>query len=406
VAVDLTETLRRLVSIPSVNPMGRDVSGEIYLETRLTDFLARLFASLGLQVHRQTVSPGRDNLWARLDGAVPPEQGGRLVLFDSHQDTVPVDGMMIDPFAAEVRDGRVYGRGACDTKGGMAAVIAAVARLVDERPAGMPTVVVACTVNEEYGFTGAEAAAGLCADPTDSIIPKRPDAAIVTEPTGLDVVVAHKGMIRWKCHACGRAAHSAQPDQGDSAIYRMGHALVAIERYAAGEVKKSAAHPLCGPVTLSVGTICGGVSVNTVPDRCTIEIDRRIPPGEDPDAARQALIEHLKKEALLRDWLEHDPAYLVGLAMSDELNGPLAERLASAAAQVTGDCRRIGVPYGTDAAWFAARGIPTVVFGPGRLEQAHTDDEWIELAEVEQAAEIFYRFCTKDPLPSVHFPLA
>ncbi len=391
--IDVIENLRQLVAIPSVNPMGRAVSGEIYLETRLTDYLDSLFTSLGLQVWRQPVSPGRANLWARLDGDVSPDQGGQVVLFDSHQDTVPVDGMTIDPFAGEVRHGRVYGRGACDTKGGMAAVIAAVAQLADQRPRDMPTVVVCCTVNEEHGFTGVQAAASICVDGSNRLLPRRPDAAIVTEPTGLEVVVAHKGMIRWRCHTRGRAAHSAQPETGDNAIYRMAGVLQAIERYARDHVGRMASHPLCGKPTVSVGTIRGGLSVNTVPDRCTIEIDRRVLPGEDPQQARKALIEYLAANEQLPAGLEHEPAFLVGLALSDESNDRPATQLETAAREVTGKCRRTGVAYGTDGAWLAAAGIPTVVFGPGRLAQAHTDDEWIAVSKVEQAAEIYYRFC-------------
>jgi len=394
VALDVTEILARLVAIPSVNPMGRDVAGPPFFEDRLTDHLEALLGEMGLAVERQPVHPGRENLIARLDGTLPPEDGGELLLLDSHQDTVPVEGMTIEPFAPRIRDGRLYGRGSCDTKGGMAAAIAAVARLVDERPPAMPSVLMVFSVNEEYGFTGARAAAELCLGAApDRIVPRRPDAAVVVEPTGLGVVVAHKGMVRWRCSTCGQAAHSSQPEAGQNAIYRMARVLQSIEGYARDVVGSLATHPICGPATLSVGTIRGGVSVNTVPDRCTIEIDRRLPPGEDPDEARQRLIDHLAETGGPELPIEHEPPYLVGLPLSDQHNAAAAERLGKAVREVTGECRRSGVPYGTDAPDFAAAGIPTVVFGPGRLAQAHTEDEWIALGEVEQAAEIFYRFC-------------
>jgi acetylornithine deacetylase len=393
-ALDVTETLARLVAIPSVNPMGRDVCGPPFFEGRLTDHLEVLLGEIGLTVERQPVHPGRENLIARLDGALPPEDGGALLLLDSHQDTVPVDGMTIEPFSPEIRDGRLYGRGSCDTKGGMAAALAAVSRLAEERPPGMPSVLMVFSVNEEYGFTGARAAAELCLGAAPGrIVPRRPDAAVVVEPTGLEVVVAHKGMVRWQCSTRGRAAHSAQPTAGENAIYRMAGVLQAIEAYARDVVGSLASHPICGPATLSVGTIRGGVSVNTVPDRCTIELDRRLPPGEDPDEARQGLIDHLAAVLGSGFPVEHEPPYLVGLPLSDEHNAAAAQRLARAIREVTGECRQAGVPYGTDAADFAAVGIPTVVFGPGRLAQAHTEDEWIASSEVEQAAEIFYRLC-------------
>jgi len=390
---DPVETLIRLVEIPSVNPMGRSVSGPPFYEDRLTEHLEEVFRGLGIPCHRQPVAPKRSNLVARLDGRQPLEQGGRVLLLDVHQDTVPVEGMTVQPFMPEVRNGRLYGRGSCDAKGAMAAILAAVARLADERPPEMPTLVISCTVNEEYGFTGAQELTKLWTGAASEIIPCRPHAAIVAEPTALDVVVAHKGVIRWKCHTIGRACHSAQPEAGKNAIYGMAPALVALERYASEVVGKAAAHALCGPATLSVGTIHGGTSVNTVPDRCTIEIDRRTPPGEEPDEARQQAIDYLAREEELDVPLQHDPPFMRGLALSDEANGPLADEFSAAVQEVRGACRQLGVAYATNAAFFAAAGVPSIVFGPGFLEQAHTEDEWLPLDQLEQATEIYYRFC-------------
>jgi acetylornithine deacetylase len=256
----------------------------------------------------------------------------------------------------------------------------------------MPTIVMACTVNEEYGFSGARALAELCGGKGGGIIPCKPDAALIAEPTDLNVVVAHKGVVRWRCHTRGRAGHSAQPEAGENAIYRMARTLVALERYQREIVPGLGSHPLCGRSTLSVGTIRGGVSVNTIPSLCTIEIDRRLPPGEDPGAAYQHARDHLASEPGLDFPLEHDPPFMQGGALSDEANGPLANRLAQIVRQVVGDCSRVGVPYATDAAFIAATGVPTVVFGPGSIAQAHTDDEWLSLGQLRQAAEVFYRF--------------
>jgi len=391
VPLDLVETLSELVAIPSVNPMGGAASGSEFGEARLTDYLQSLFDRLGLPHQRQPVHPQRDNIIARLDGDSHPKHG-KLILFEAHQDTVPVGGMTIDPWTPTVRAGRLYGRGACDVKGGMTAMLAAIARLADERPAGMPTVVMACTVNEEYGFFGADALAGLLAGDRGEIIPRKPDAAVIAEPTGLDVVVAHKGVVRWRCHTRGRAGHSARPESGDNAIYKMARALSELERYQREIVGGLGSHPLCGPATMSVGTIRGGVSVNTIPSRCTIEIDRRFPPGEDPQAAYQHLVEHLARSGDRDLSLQHDPPYMQGPALADATNGPLADQLTEIAAGVVGTCRQAGVPYATDAAFISAAGIPTVVFGPGSIEQAHTDDEWLPLDQLDQAAEILYRF--------------
>src|SRR5262245_31726983 len=138
--LDPVQTLRELVRIPSVNPMGRAVDGPEFFEHRVTDYLQALFTRLGLRWQRQVVEPKRENIVARLDGAISPEKGGAVLMLEAHQDTVPIDGMTIDPFAAEERDGRLYGRGACDIKGGMSSMLTAVSRLAEERPAGMPTV--------------------------------------------------------------------------------------------------------------------------------------------------------------------------------------------------------------------------------------------------------------------------
>lgn len=391
-SLNLVDTLRQLVAIPSVNPMAGSVSGAEVGEARLTEYLEQLCRGLGLVCQRQTVEPGRDNLLARLDGDPLPEQGGELLLFGAHQDTVPVLGMTVDPFAAEVRQGRLYGRGACDVKGGMTALLGVLARLAQQRPRPRPTIVLACTVNEECGFTGARALAQLCAGPPSPLLPRRPDAAIIAEPTELQVVVAHKGVVRWRIHARGRAAHSSQPETGANAIYKMARAVTLLERYQREVLAARAVHPRCGQPTLSVGTIRGGAGVNIVPDHCVVEVERRLLPGEEPGPVRRHVIDYLQEHVGGEDGFEHEPPFLEGIPMSEEQNGALAQRLAAVVQEVVGRGERVGVPYGTDAATLAAVGIPTVVFGPGSLAQAHTVDEWIDLEQLDQATEILYRF--------------
>lgn len=389
-SLDPIKTLRELVAIPSVNPMGFPRQGPEYGESRLSDYLERLFGGMGMTCWREQIHPGRDNVTARLDG--DPSSDGRLILFEAHQDTVPVDGMTIEPWEPLLRDGRLHGRGACDIKGGMAAMLAALARLAEERPAGMPTIVMACTVNEEHGFTGATALAPRLAAEGDEIFTRRPEAAIVAEPTELDVVVAHKGAIRWRCHTVGKAGHSSRPEAAVNAVYRMARVLSALERYQEQTLPDLGSHPLCGRSTLSVGTIQGGTSVNTVPDRCTIEIDRRLRPGELPEAAYQHAVDHIAKEAGLDFPVTMDEPNLRVLPLLDDANGPLADRLVEIIHGVTGRRRKIGVPYSTDAPCYASTGISTVVFGPGSIDQAHTADEWVSVEQVRQAAEVFYRF--------------
>lgn len=390
-ALDLTKTLSELVALPSVNPMGKPVSGPEYFEYRVTDYLEGLFKQLNLPCQRQAVEPKRDNLVARLDGEVPPTEGGQLVLFEAHQDTVPVTGMTIEPWTPTVRDGRLYGRGACDIKGGLTAMLGAVARLAAERPRGMPTIIMACTVNEEHGYSGATALTKLWSQ-AGSIIPRQPDVAVVAEPTELQVVVAHKGVVRWRCHAHGRATHSSQPHLGINAIYKMSRVLAALERYQRDVTPSLGKHPLCGQPTLSVGTIAGGLSVNTVPDRCTIEIDRRLIPGETTEVAYRQVLDYLSAEVGPDSAIEHEPPFLVGFGLADTANAPLAARMVAAAREATIGCDKVGVPYGTNAAAIAAAGVPSIVFGPGSIDQAHTADEWLALDQLVLASEALYRF--------------
>ncbi|MCL4202824.1 MAG: M20 family metallopeptidase [Pirellulaceae bacterium] len=388
--LDLLNTLCDLVRLPSVNPMGRDVQGDVYYEHRVTDYLQQLFDRLGLPWVRQTVAPGRDNILARLDGEVPVMDGGPLLMFEVHQDTVPVEGMTIEPWQPEVRQGRVYGRGACDIKGGMACMLTALSRLAEQRPPGMATVVLACTVDEEYGFTGARHVGRLWQQDRD-FLPRAPDAVVVSEPTELDVVVTHKGVVRWRCRTRGRAAHSSQPQLGHNAIYDMAHVVAALERYANQIVPALGEHPLLGRPSLSVGLIAGGISVNVVPDDCSIEIDRRMLPGEDERTAWQQAMEYVTRDLPPQIRLEYDEPHQAVPALAQDGNQQLAERVSRAARAAGGPGRSIGVPYGTDAPAFASAGIPTVVFGPGSIAQAHTVDEWIAVEQLEAATESYYR---------------
>jgi acetylornithine deacetylase len=386
------ELLCDLIRRPSVNPMGRPVDENQHFEHRVTDYLQQVFERLDIPWQRQTVAPRRDNIVAWLRGDVSPDQGGAMLMFEAHQDTVPVDGMTIAPFEPQVREQRVYGRGACDIKGGMACMLAALSRLVEEQPPHMPTVVMACSVNEECNFTGALQMRQLWNDSVAAPLSRAPDAVIVAEPTLLDVVVAHKGVVRWRCHTRGRAAHSSQPQQGENAIYHMARVLHSLEQYAADVLPGSGNHRLLGRPSLSVGLIHGGVSVNTVPDGCTIEIDRRLLPGEDPLAAWQNAREYLASRLPDKFPVEHEEPLLVAPGLPDESNTQLAAQLGQVARQAGAPGRPIGVSYGTDAPAFAGDGIPTVVFGPGDIRQAHTKDEWIAVEQLELATEIYTQF--------------
>ena len=375
----LPELLAELVRRPSVNPMGRtDIPAELLYESRVTDFWEGQFRALGVPVARQEVLPGRCNLVARYAPPNPPF----TLLFEAHQDTVPVDGMVIDPFAATIRDGKLYGRGACDVKAGGVAMFAAFARLVREKPAGSAAVTLAFTVDEEHTFLGIQhlMTSGVTAD-----------FAVVAEPTGLDIVRAHKGVVRWQLETTGTACHSSTPERGVSAVYRMAKVLAGVEEFAAS-LQQSRRDEWLGSPTLSVGMIAGGVSPNTVPDRCVIDLDRRLLPGEAAADAVADLDAFLRTVPAIDFPFTTRPPYLACPSLAPTGGAAFVTRLGGAIDGVNRSHRVVGVPYGTDASSVQAAGVPAVVFGPGDIAQAHTKDEWVELAEVEKAAEILFRF--------------
>jgi acetylornithine deacetylase/succinyl-diaminopimelate desuccinylase-like protein len=394
---DHVAILAALVRRPSVNPMGRDVSGPQYLEGRVSDFLCQRFAAAGIPWVRQPVSPGRDNVLARLDATEP---GSPLMLWDAHQDTVPAEGMSIEPFVPVVQDGRMYGRGTCDVKGGLAAMTAALERLATAAHR-RATVVLAATVNEEFGFSGALALTRLWettggdagSHPGDTaareLVGGRPDVGFIAEPTGLDLVVAHKGSLKWRVRVHGRACHGAFPERGANALYAAARAALAIESLAAELLTRHADHP-CGPPTLSLGTLHGGTGVNLVPDLAVLELERRLLPGESAAEARSEVIARIAA-ACPGVRIEHEPPFNDAYGLPDNTAAPGAAAWVAAlatAAEQLGRGRRTAARYGTNAGVYAAAGVPSVVFGPGSIEQAHTADEWIDLGELAAAVDV------------------
>jgi acetylornithine deacetylase len=270
-------------------------------------------------------------------------------------------------------------------------MLAALARLVEQRPKPTPSILMACTINEEHGFTGATALAETWKSPGAGPFERRPDAAIVAEPTMLDVVAAHKGVVRWRCHTSGRAVHSSRPELGQNAIYAMAPVVAALEAYQREAVPTLGEHARCGRASLSVGVIGGGISVNTVPDRCTIQIDYRLLPDADPLAAQQEVIRYVAERHPSPERVLHDEPYMASGGLHDDQNASLAERVRRSAASVHPGCKSIGVPYGTDASVFCAAGVPTVVVGPGDIAQAHTADEFLEIDQLRRATEFYYQ---------------
>ena len=367
--------LSDLVAIPSMNPMGRGRSGPEYSEQSLAEFICSYLRKHSLDAEMQPGIPGRPNIVGHVSvGAT------QTILLEAHLDTVYADSMTIKPFDPLVRDGNLFGRGSCDTKGSIAAFLQAVTNAAKKAGKVRYNIILLFVSDEEYRFAGAQHAVkkGLQAD-----------FGIVGEPTQLRIVRAHKGVTRWKILTNGIAAHSAHPERGRNAIYSMSKIVGRLETYAA-ELNSAAPHPVLGSPSLSVGVIEGGQAVNIVPDRCWIEIDRRTLPNE----SMQTVIEPVRSLLHgLSDWEMKEPHLSVS-GMEVSATAPVVQALTGAVKPVRGDVVVEGAHYATDAGIYNAVGIPTVVFGPGDIAQAHTDTEYISLEQLDDAVAIIERLLT------------
>lgn len=347
-------------------------------EAEIGEYVKKFFERTGLETWEQEVAPGRPNRIGRLPG-----RGQGRVILEAHMDTASINGMTIPPFEPEIRDGKLYGRGSCDTKAGLAAMMDAVASLHERGEVPPCEVWLSAVSDEEFAFTGVtKLCEGLTAD-----------AAIVAEPTELRNIVATKGVLRWRIRTRGKAAHSSKPHLGVNAIEHMAQVVLAI----GAENTKLAAqapHPLLGPGTLNVGVIGGGVQVNFVPDGCVVEIDRRLLPGEriaDVLAHHERMLDELRARIPGFDAIQEQPM-LADEALETPGDSPVASTAGRVLHAMGLDGTPAGVPYGSDASKLARIGVPCIVFGPGSIDQAHAAVEWVDCGQVEQAAEFYRRF--------------
>lgn len=370
---ELTRLLTDLVSIPSMNPMGRDRGGPEYSEERIGNYVADYLRRNSIEVKTYDVAPGRPNVIGYVNAGAE-----QTVMLEAHLDTVHADNMTIDPFLPGIVDGKLFGRGACDTKASLAAFMYTAASLALDPRALKYNIVIAAVSDEEYGFSGARKAVanGLKAD-----------FGIVGEPTQLRIIRAHKGVLRWKIVTTGKAAHSAYPERGDNAIYTMGHILTRLDDYAVELTREPQSGDL-GTATLSVGVIEGGQAVNIVPDRCMIEIDRRTLPGETEEEILQSVRYALRE---IPSW-EFEPPHISIGGMEVSKSNPFVIRLATSIKEQTNDCTLETAQYATNAGVYNMSGIPAVVFGPGDIAQAHTATEYVEMDQVFLCCEILSRF--------------
>lgn len=370
---DPIEITRALVAIESVNPVLEPRGSG---EGEISRFVADLLEGWGFDPTLSECAPGRFNLRAGMgDG------DGPALLLNGHLDTVGVDGMTVDPFGADALGGRMTGRGSCDMKSGLAVILATAHGLRNTRIPGRLQLLF--TADEEHASLGMQAAVEEGIDA---------DFAVVTEPTSLAVMPAHKGFSWVRARVTGRAAHGSRPDVGIDAIRSAGRLLAALDGLES-RLLSAPAHPLLGHGSLHAGTISGGQAPSVYPELCEVRLERRTLPDEDPRAFQTEL------EKVVSTVRQTHPD--VSVALETELvrdgsdvspDHPGVEMLL-AALEAEGLPRRVeGMTAWVDAAFLNAAGIPSICFGPGSIEQAHSADEWVSLREIERGAEVLTRF--------------
>ncbi|MEO6787186.1 MAG: M20 family metallopeptidase [Chthoniobacteraceae bacterium] len=368
------ETLRSLVAINSVNSFYEGGPGE----KEIAAWVRHFFEQRGIEVREQEVFPGRPNVIARLPG----RDASRRVILEAHMDTVSVQGMSIAPFDPCVEDGKVFGRGSCDTKAGLAAMMHAVASVHEQGITPACEVWLAAVVDEEFSYRGV---VKLCEGLTAQ-------AALVAEPTGLRAIIAGKGVLRWRIVVRGKAAHSSKPQLGVNAISHAARIVLAIEEDHTRLAAK--AHPLLGPATVNVGIIRGGVQVNFVPDTCVIEIDRRLLPGETGSgvlAHYRGLLDQLQAQHPALDAVM-EPPWIMDEALETAADSAPAKLASAVLTEMGLDGTPGGVPFGSDASKLSRQGIPSLIIGPGSIDQAHAAVEFVEVAEVARALTFYRNF--------------
>jgi acetylornithine deacetylase len=366
---EITTLLQQLVAIDSINP---DLVAGGAGEQEIARFVANWLDQAGVEVTLDESTPGRPSVVGIVRGS---GGGGRSLLLNAHLDTVGVTGMQ-RPHDPVVDGNRLYGRGAYDMKGGLAAIMIVVAQA--KKLALRGDVILTAVADEEFASLG-----------TQSIVRRwHADAAIVTEPTALRLCVAHKGFVWLEITTQGRAAHGSRPDLGCDAIVKMGKILVGLEQLDLS-LRAVATHPLLGSGSLHASLIVGGQELSSYPESCTLQVERRTIPGETRElveAEIQELLEQIQRA---------DPTFLASVKTTlvrDSFqvaeNADIVQTLSNQSEALLGSAPEVvGAPMWMDSALLSAAGIPTVVFGPGGAG-AHAVIEWADLEQVQQCSDV------------------
>jgi acetylornithine deacetylase len=377
---DAASLARELVRVDSRNPsLAPGAPGERAVARALADILR----AWGLDVEVSEAAPGRPNVIARVGSRAA---GGRSLMFNGHLDVVGVEGMVHPPFEALERDGRIYGRGAADMKGGVASMCAAAVRAAGSGIEG--ELVVTAVADEEDASIGTQAvvASGI-----------RTDAAVVTEPTRLAIAPAHRGFAWITVELRGRAAHGSRYDIGVDAIRHAGLLLAELDALDSDALRERT-HPLLGHASLHASLIEGGTAMSVYPDRCTLRLERRTLPGESVEAVLHEIRSACERVSRSRPEFDARATLDLARAPSDvSVDAPIVRALAAVVEADGGSARIEGMSAWTDAAILNEAGIPAICFGPGDIALAHAAEEWIDTAEIDRATdtltELALRWC-------------
>ena len=375
-----------LIEMISFDTVNEQISERHFPEKKMMEQIESYALQWGFQVSRLPIANTSANSAFNLLITYEAYKDAPWLLFESHADTVDVKNMTVNPFIAEVIDGKLYGRGACDTKGSGASMLWALQKYSQgvDKPNNIALLFV---TDEEISKTGANSFVGAQLPQ----LPWKPVGVIVGEPTMCKVIVAHNGVLRWKIRTKGVAAHSSNPANGRSAISAMAKLILEFERIYCAETH--AIHPLTGRSACSVNTINGGSAVNIIPSNCEIEIDRRILPGEDPFEVRKSIQAVLDSISLADSSIEIETSEpFIDFPLDPLSNVEFAAQISKSLDSLGFADELLGVAYGTDASTYSFAGLSAVVIGPGSIDQAHTKDEWIELQELDKAVVIYEQF--------------
>lgn len=373
---NVVELLQALIAIPSVNPEGGGDPGTTKVgEGECARYVAEFLKECGAQVTLDEVEAGRPNVIGSFSSNKTEGLSKPRLLFAPHTDTVSVAGMTIDPFGGEVRDGKIWGRGASDTKGTMAAMLWAFRELGEK----------IADLNVELGFVGLMGEE--TGQPGSRHFAKNHgeewDFAIVGEPTELDAVCQHKGCTWLQLKTRGQAAHGATPERGENAITKMLEVLQKIDtEFRAVLQDEDYRNPILGSPTVNIGTIQGGSKTNIVPDHCEVTLDfRETPELMERGGVAELMERYLDDKALLLQVAIHP--ILECAALNTAVDNPFVKQICELGS------KPIGAPWFCDAAWLAVGGIPAIALGPGSIAQAHTEDEWLDVMALEKGAAFY-----------------